>query len=96
VKTLFILNDPPYGTERSYNGLRLAGSLANRHGEEVRVFLMGQLVAPSRQRRTAGCGPQPAVCGSPEAGATSVGMYGRTGICPRVEGASRSSLKLTD
>jgi len=21
---LFILNDPPYGTERSYNGLRLA------------------------------------------------------------------------
>ncbi|MBM3694861.1 MAG: hypothetical protein FJW79_02855 [Actinobacteria bacterium] len=21
--TLFILNDPPYGTERSYNGLRL-------------------------------------------------------------------------
>ncbi len=24
-KTLFILNDPPYGTERSYNALRLAG-----------------------------------------------------------------------
>ena len=27
-KTLFILNDPPYGTERSYNALRLAGSLS--------------------------------------------------------------------
>lgn len=40
-KTLFILNDPPYGTERSYNGLRLAGSLAKRDGEEVRTFLMG-------------------------------------------------------
>ena len=40
-KTLFILNDPPYGTERSYNALRLAGSLAKREGEEVRVFLMG-------------------------------------------------------
>ena len=39
-KTLFILNDPPYGTERSYNGLRLAGSLSNRDGEEVRVFLI--------------------------------------------------------
>lgn len=39
--TLFILNDPPYGTERSYNGLRLAGSLAKRDGEQVRVFLMG-------------------------------------------------------
>lgn len=39
-KTLFILNDPPYGTERSYNGLRLAGALAKRDGEEVNVFLM--------------------------------------------------------
>lgn len=38
---LFILNDPPYGTERSYNGLRLAGSLAKRDGEQVRVFLIG-------------------------------------------------------
>jgi hypothetical protein len=24
MKTLVILNDPPYGAERSYNGLRLA------------------------------------------------------------------------
>ena len=40
-KTLFILNDPPYGTERSYNGLRLARSLSTRDGEEVRVFLIG-------------------------------------------------------
>ena len=39
--TLFILNDAPYGTERSYNGLRLAGSLVKRDGEDVRVFLMG-------------------------------------------------------
>jgi uncharacterized protein involved in oxidation of intracellular sulfur len=40
-RTLFILNDPPYGTERSYNGLRLAGSLARREDEQVRVFLLG-------------------------------------------------------
>ena len=26
MKTLLILNDPAYGTERSYNGLRLAGA----------------------------------------------------------------------
>ena len=39
--TLLILNDPPYGTERSYNGLRLAISLAKRERESVRVFLMG-------------------------------------------------------
>jgi uncharacterized protein involved in oxidation of intracellular sulfur len=36
-----ILNDPPYGTERSYNVLRLAGALCKREGEEVKVFLIG-------------------------------------------------------
>lgn len=41
VKNLFILNDAPYGTERSYNGLRLAGSLSKAEGEEVKVFVMG-------------------------------------------------------
>jgi uncharacterized protein involved in oxidation of intracellular sulfur len=41
MKTLFILNDAPYGTERSYNGLRLAGSLSKAEGEEVKVFLIG-------------------------------------------------------
>ena len=39
--TLFILNDPPYGTERSYNGLRLAGSVAKQDDQQVRVFLIG-------------------------------------------------------
>jgi uncharacterized protein involved in oxidation of intracellular sulfur len=41
MKTLFILNDAPYGTERSYNGLRLAGSLAKRENQEVKIFLVG-------------------------------------------------------
>ncbi len=40
-KTLVILNDPPYGTERSYNGLRLAGALSKREGEQVKMFLIG-------------------------------------------------------
>lgn len=44
-QTLFVLNDPPYGTERSYNGLRLAGSLARREDETVRVFLIGDAAA---------------------------------------------------
>jgi len=43
--TLFILNDPPYGSERSYNALRLAGSLGKREGEHVRVFLIGDAAA---------------------------------------------------
>ena len=47
--TLFVLNDPPYGTERSYNGLRLAGSLARRDGEAVRVFLLGDAAACAKR-----------------------------------------------
>jgi uncharacterized protein involved in oxidation of intracellular sulfur len=39
MKTLIVLNDPAYGTERSCNGLRLAHALAKRNGEEVRIFL---------------------------------------------------------
>lgn len=41
MKTLFILNDAPYGSERTYNGLRLAGLLSSKPGNEVRVFLIG-------------------------------------------------------
>src|SRR5450759_5514592 len=41
MKALLILNDPPYGTERSYNALRLALALAKVEGTAVRVFLMG-------------------------------------------------------
>jgi uncharacterized protein involved in oxidation of intracellular sulfur len=45
MKTLVVLNDPAYGTERSYNGLRLAHALAKREGEEVRIFLMADAVS---------------------------------------------------
>ena len=48
MKHLVILNDPPYGTERSYNALRLAGALAKHPAEEVRVFLMGDAAACAR------------------------------------------------
>ena len=44
MKILLILNDPPYGTERSFNGLRLAKALAGK-GAEVTVFLMADAVA---------------------------------------------------
>ncbi len=40
-KILILLNDAPYGTEKSYNALRLAIQLGKDHAEvEVRVFLM--------------------------------------------------------
>ncbi|MGA2513845.1 MAG: DsrE family protein, partial [Candidatus Limnocylindrales bacterium] len=44
MSTLLILNDPPYGTERSYNGLRLALALSRVEGTPVRVFLMGDAI----------------------------------------------------
>lgn len=47
--TLLILNDPPYGSERSYNGLRLANELAKREGQTVRVFLIGDAVACAKR-----------------------------------------------
>ena len=51
MKTLLILNDPPYGTERSFNGLRLAGALAKREGQEVRVFLIGDAAACAQRNQ---------------------------------------------
>jgi len=44
---LIIIDDPPYGTERLYNGLRLAAALLKRD-EEVTVFLLGDAVAGAK------------------------------------------------
>lgn len=52
MKVLLILNDPPYGTERSYNGLRLGGSLSKREGHDVRVFLMGDAASCAKAGQT--------------------------------------------
>ena len=50
MKTLFILNDPPYGTERSYNALRLASALKKADPDhEVTVFLMADAVVAARK-----------------------------------------------
>ena len=53
MRVLLILNDPPYGNERTYNGLRLAMNLTRNHDDvELTVFLMGDatLGAKSGQR----------------------------------------------
>lgn len=42
---LFVLNDGPYGTERSYNALRHALAVAKLEGAEVRVFLTADATA---------------------------------------------------
>lgn len=49
MKTLLILNDPPYGTERVYNGLRLAHALAKNDAQaQITVFLMADAVLAAK------------------------------------------------
>jgi uncharacterized protein involved in oxidation of intracellular sulfur len=46
---LFIVNDPPYGTERVYNALRLAHALTKKDPEtQVTVFLMADSVVAAK------------------------------------------------
>ena len=52
MKTLFIVNDPPYGTERVYNALRLAHALANREpAMQVTIFLMADAVLAGKSKQ---------------------------------------------
>lgn len=49
MKFLLILNDPPYGTERTYNGLRLALNLMRTEKDmSLTVFLMADAVAAAK------------------------------------------------
>jgi uncharacterized protein involved in oxidation of intracellular sulfur len=49
MNVLMILNDASYGTERTYNGLRLALNLLSKaEGVEVTVFLMGDAIASAK------------------------------------------------
>lgn len=50
MKVLLILNDPPYGTERCYNALRLAHALIkNDPDHDVSLFLMADAVVAVRK-----------------------------------------------
>ncbi len=44
-RILLIVNDQPYGSERPYTALRLAGALAKRDDVVLRLFLFGDAVA---------------------------------------------------
>jgi len=49
VKILFIVNDPPYGTERCYNAFRLAlALLKDKEKPEISVFLMADAVVGAK------------------------------------------------
>jgi uncharacterized protein involved in oxidation of intracellular sulfur len=72
-RTLFILNDPPYGTERSYNALRLAGALSRREGEEVKIFLIGDAASCAKKDQKV----PPGYCSAKSCCATSAATAGR-------------------
>jgi uncharacterized protein involved in oxidation of intracellular sulfur len=47
-KLTIILNDPPYGTEKVYNGLRYASALVST-GVQLNLFLLADGVAAARR-----------------------------------------------
>ncbi len=50
VKLLIIANDAPYGGEKTWNALRLAGASSTAEiGMQVRVFLMGDAVGAAKK-----------------------------------------------
>lgn len=52
MKSLFILNDPPYGTERVYNALRLAHAIVTRQPSmQVTIFLMADAVLAGKAKQ---------------------------------------------
>ncbi len=54
MKVLFIVNDPPYGTERVYNALRLAHAIVKKDpAAQITVFLMADaVIAGKAQQKT--------------------------------------------
>ncbi|MFA6013684.1 MAG: DsrE family protein [Gallionellaceae bacterium] len=51
MKHLYILNDGPYGSERTYNALRLAGAVSKMEGNIVRVFLIGDAASAAHRNQ---------------------------------------------
>jgi uncharacterized protein involved in oxidation of intracellular sulfur len=49
MKALFILNDAPHGSERTYNGLWLADALAKKPDNSVRMLLMGDAMSGGKR-----------------------------------------------
>lgn len=105
MKFLIILNDAPYGIERTYNGLRIAGMLAKRDGVELKIFLMGDAVISAVTGQTVPAGyynTQVMLSGPVKRGA-AVGVCG-TCMSARgvqeaqlIEGTHRSTMEeLTD
>lgn len=53
MKILIIINDPPYGTEKAYNALRIANQLGRDYKEELelKIFLMADAAVCALDRQ---------------------------------------------
>ena len=91
MKFLLILNDAPYGIERTYNGLRVAGALAKREGVELKIFLIGDAVvaALAGQKVPAGFYNTQVMLGGPIRRGATVGVCG---TCMDARGIQESQL----
>ena len=97
---LFLLNDAPYGSERTYNALRLAGSSSRQEGVAVKVFLMGDAVASAKsgQKVPSGYYNAATMLGAVVRHGGAVGVCGSCldargiGEAELLEGAHRSSM----
>ena len=100
MKSLLILNDAPYGSERTYNGARLAGAVAKQADSEVRVFLIGDAAAAAhgKQKVPTGFYNLEVMLGSVVKHAGVIGVCGTCmdarGIAAEdlIEGSHRSSM----
>ncbi len=100
MKALVILNDAPYGSERTYNGLRVANSLVKQNGVEVKLFLIGDAVgsAKSGQKVPSGYYNVQTMLGVTAKNGGRIGVCGTCmdargiGESDLVEGAARSSM----
>jgi uncharacterized protein involved in oxidation of intracellular sulfur len=89
MKYLFIFNDSPYGSQRAYNGLRLAVSLSRK--VKIRIFLMGDGVTCGLAGLTpahADYNPQEMLLAISETGAAIAAC----GTCMEARGISPESL----
>lgn len=100
MKVLLIINDAPYGSERAYNALRLAGSLSRQEGAQVRVFLIGDAAACAKrgQKVPSGYYNVETMLGAPLRRGAAVSVCGSCmdargmGEADLVEGAQRGSM----
>jgi uncharacterized protein involved in oxidation of intracellular sulfur len=49
VNLTIIVNDPPYGSEKPWNAMRLASTASTEAGMKVRLFLMGDGVSVAKR-----------------------------------------------